>query len=183
MCPRGLWTAGAVLLLGFCAGWLPAAGPASQATSTTVAPPEDGKLRIIAFGAHPDDCELKAGGTAAKWAAQGHHVKFVSVTNGDIGHWQHGRRPAGPAPPGRGRASRQDPGHPHAGPRHPRRRAGADAGEPPHHHPPDPRRGRPTSSWPIAPTTTTPTTATPASSSRTPPSWSRCRSSAPTRRT
>ncbi len=49
--------------------------------------PEDGKLRIIAFGAHPDDCELKAAGTAAKWAAQGHKVKFVSVTNGDIGHW------------------------------------------------------------------------------------------------
>jgi len=47
---------------------------------------EDGKLRIIVFGAHPDDCELKAGGTAALWAARGHHVKFVSVTNGDIGH-------------------------------------------------------------------------------------------------
>jgi LmbE family N-acetylglucosaminyl deacetylase len=51
------------------------------------APPEDGKLRIIAFGAHPDDCELKVAGAAAKWAALGHHVKFVSVTNGDIGHW------------------------------------------------------------------------------------------------
>ncbi len=49
--------------------------------------PTDGKLRIIAFGAHPDDCELKAGGVAAKWAALGHKVKFVSVTNGDIGHW------------------------------------------------------------------------------------------------
>lgn len=48
----------------------------------------DGKLRIIAFGAHPDDCELKASGVAAMWAAQGHHVKFVSVTNGDIGHHQ-----------------------------------------------------------------------------------------------
>src|SRR5258708_16794076 len=46
-----------------------------------------GKLRIIAFGAHPDDCELREGGCAAKWAALGHHVKFVSVTNGDIGHW------------------------------------------------------------------------------------------------
>lgn len=43
-------------------------------------------LRIIVFGAHPDDCELEAGGTAALWAAQGHKVKFVSVTNGDIGH-------------------------------------------------------------------------------------------------
>jgi len=48
----------------------------------------DGKLRIICFGAHPDDCEIKAGGTAALWAAAGHHVKFVSLTNGDIGHWR-----------------------------------------------------------------------------------------------
>lgn len=47
----------------------------------------DGKLRIIVFGAHPDDAEYKAGGSAALWAAQGHHVKLVSVTNGDIGHW------------------------------------------------------------------------------------------------
>jgi len=52
------------------------------------APPDDGKLRIICFGAHPDDCELQAGGVGAMWAAQGHHVKFVSVTNGDIGHWR-----------------------------------------------------------------------------------------------
>ncbi len=48
----------------------------------------DGKLHIIVFGAHPDDAELKAGGTAAQWVKQGHHVKFVSVTNGDIGHWR-----------------------------------------------------------------------------------------------
>ena len=50
--------------------------------------PGDGKLRIICFGAHPDDCEIQAGGTAALWAAKGHHVKLVSVTNGDIGHWR-----------------------------------------------------------------------------------------------
>jgi len=49
---------------------------------------DDDKLRIICFGAHPDDAEYKTGGTAALWAAQGHHVKLVSVTNGDIGHWQ-----------------------------------------------------------------------------------------------
>ena len=49
-------------------------------------PADDGKLRIIVFGAHPDDCELKAGGVAAMWSSQGHHVKFVSTTNGDIGH-------------------------------------------------------------------------------------------------
>ncbi|MCA8995752.1 MAG: PIG-L family deacetylase [Planctomycetaceae bacterium] len=50
-------------------------------------PSDDGKLRIICFGAHPDDAEYKSGGTAALWAEQGHHVKLVSVTNGDIGHW------------------------------------------------------------------------------------------------
>ena len=50
-------------------------------------PADDGKLRIICFGAHPDDAEYKSGGTAALWAQQGHHVKLVSVTNGDIGHW------------------------------------------------------------------------------------------------
>ena len=45
-------------------------------------------LRVIAFGAHPDDAELKAGGVAAMWAAAGHKVKFVAMTNGDIGHFE-----------------------------------------------------------------------------------------------
>jgi LmbE family N-acetylglucosaminyl deacetylase len=44
-------------------------------------------LRIIAFGAHPDDAELKASGVAALWAAQGAKVKFVAMTNGDVGHF------------------------------------------------------------------------------------------------
>jgi LmbE family N-acetylglucosaminyl deacetylase len=44
-------------------------------------------LRIIAFGAHPDDAELKASGVAALWAARGHKVKFVATTNGDVGHF------------------------------------------------------------------------------------------------
>jgi LmbE family N-acetylglucosaminyl deacetylase len=46
----------------------------------------DAPKRIIVFGAHPDDCELAAGGTAARWVKAGYKVKFVSVTNGDIGH-------------------------------------------------------------------------------------------------
>lgn len=46
-----------------------------------------GPLRIIAFGAHPDDAEFKMGGSAIQWARMGHKVKLVSVTNGDIGHW------------------------------------------------------------------------------------------------
>jgi LmbE family N-acetylglucosaminyl deacetylase len=49
---------------------------------------EEQKLSIICFGAHPDDCEIQAGGVAAMWAAKGHRVKFVSVSNGDIGHWR-----------------------------------------------------------------------------------------------
>jgi len=43
-------------------------------------------IRVIAFGAHPDDCDLGAGGLAAKYAARGDKVKFVSLTNGDAGH-------------------------------------------------------------------------------------------------
>jgi LmbE family N-acetylglucosaminyl deacetylase len=91
--------AGLLLAAGFLTGylwhelarWTPsaeAAGAARADQPATPAPADDGKLRIIAFGAHPDDCEIKAGGVAAKWAALGHHVKFVSVTNGDIGHWR-----------------------------------------------------------------------------------------------
>lgn len=47
-------------------------------------------LNVIAFGAHPDDCDIRAGGVGAKWAAAGHRVRFVSVTNGDAGHQSQG---------------------------------------------------------------------------------------------
>jgi len=47
---------------------------------------QDKKINVIAFGAHPDDCDGRAGGTAAKWAALGNKVRFVSVTSGDAGH-------------------------------------------------------------------------------------------------
>ncbi len=43
-------------------------------------------VRIICIGAHPDDCEIQFGGTAATLTAAGHAVKFLSVTNGDAGH-------------------------------------------------------------------------------------------------
>ena len=43
-------------------------------------------LQIIVIGAHPDDCDIDAGGTAALWASMGHNVKFLSLTNGDAGH-------------------------------------------------------------------------------------------------
>ncbi len=47
-------------------------------------------LRILMIGAHPDDCDIKAGGTAALFAKLGHEVKFLSVTNGDAGHMEMG---------------------------------------------------------------------------------------------
>jgi LmbE family N-acetylglucosaminyl deacetylase len=62
--------------------------PLGSERASAAEPKKAGELRIIAFGAHPDDSEIKAGGVAAMWAAQGHKVKFVSTTNGDIGHWK-----------------------------------------------------------------------------------------------
>src|SRR5262245_58491658 len=71
--------------LALLAGVRPAAAQAPRATPAPV--PAGATLRIITFGAHPDDCELDAAGVAAKWAAAGHKFKCVAVTNGDIGHW------------------------------------------------------------------------------------------------
>jgi LmbE family N-acetylglucosaminyl deacetylase len=56
------------------------------ALSATAALGQGEPLRVIAFGAHPDDCDQGAGGLAALLAQMGHKVKFVSVTNGDAGH-------------------------------------------------------------------------------------------------
>src|SRR4029453_2065675 len=44
-------------------------------------------LHVIAFGAHPDDAELKFAGTGTLFAAQGAKVKLVALTNGDVGHF------------------------------------------------------------------------------------------------
>jgi LmbE family N-acetylglucosaminyl deacetylase len=45
------------------------------------------KRHILCIGAHPDDNELSVGGTAAKCSARGDAVHFVSVTNGNKGHF------------------------------------------------------------------------------------------------
>jgi LmbE family N-acetylglucosaminyl deacetylase len=47
---------------------------------------QDQKIRVIMFGAHPDDCDEMSSGTAALFVQMGCAVKFVSVTNGDAGH-------------------------------------------------------------------------------------------------
>ena len=46
----------------------------------------DGPLRLLIIGAHPDDAEYAAGGTAALYRAAGHDVHMASLTNGDAGH-------------------------------------------------------------------------------------------------
>lgn len=50
-------------------------------------------FNILIFGAHPDDPDYSAGGTAALYARQGHNVKMVSLTNGDAGHHEMGGAP------------------------------------------------------------------------------------------
>lgn len=42
-------------------------------------------LDILAFGAHPDDVELFAGGTMAKMAAMGYSTGVVDMTRGELG--------------------------------------------------------------------------------------------------
>lgn len=44
------------------------------------------KLNVLIIGAHPDDCEIGAGGLAALYLKSGHRVKFVSMTDGEKGH-------------------------------------------------------------------------------------------------
>lgn len=51
---------------------------------------DDGRLSVLVFGAHPDDCDLRFGGTAMLYRALGHEVRFVSMANGDAGHYSEG---------------------------------------------------------------------------------------------
>ena len=51
--------------------------------TTDVATP----ARALAISAHPDDSELQAGGTLAKWAAAGCEVSIVVCTDGSKGTW------------------------------------------------------------------------------------------------
>jgi LmbE family N-acetylglucosaminyl deacetylase len=86
-----------VLIAGACvypgSSLSPIAAAEAPAAQAPAAPTPAGQapaartLRIIAFGAHPDDAELKFAGTATLFAAQGHKVKLVALTNGDVGHF------------------------------------------------------------------------------------------------
>ncbi len=43
--------------------------------------------RALAISAHPDDAELQAGATLARWAAQGCEVSILVCTDGSKGSW------------------------------------------------------------------------------------------------
>ncbi|WP_419917861.1 PIG-L deacetylase family protein [Candidatus Poriferisocius sp.] len=43
--------------------------------------------RVLAIGAHPDDIELNAGATLAKWGAAGCEVSLLVCTDGSKGTW------------------------------------------------------------------------------------------------
>ncbi|HDR52530.1 MAG TPA: PIG-L family deacetylase [Mariniphaga anaerophila] len=51
---------------------------------------QEDKLNIVVIGAHPDDADVVVGGTAIKYSKLGHNVLFVSLTNGDAGHYNTG---------------------------------------------------------------------------------------------
>jgi LmbE family N-acetylglucosaminyl deacetylase len=82
---RRQWSVSGWAAIVLAAGWglAVAAEPAAPKAAARGA---DGKLRIVVFGAHPDDAEIRAGGSALLWSRLGHHVQLVSATNGDIGH-------------------------------------------------------------------------------------------------
>jgi LmbE family N-acetylglucosaminyl deacetylase len=46
---------------------------------------------VLAVFAHPDDAEISAGGTLAKWATAGREVHLLVLTNGDRGSQDPGR--------------------------------------------------------------------------------------------
>lgn len=44
-------------------------------------------LRVMVIFAHPDEGEIYTGGITALFTKMGHQVKFMSLTNGDAGHY------------------------------------------------------------------------------------------------
>jgi len=55
----------------------------NPAVTVDIAIPE----RVLAISAHPDDSELQAGGTLAKWASHGARVDLLVCTDGSKGTW------------------------------------------------------------------------------------------------
>ncbi|MGH7391589.1 MAG: PIG-L deacetylase family protein [Candidatus Rokuibacteriota bacterium] len=49
--------------------------------------------RILVATAHPDDADIMAGGTVARWLDEGHEVHYAIFTRGDKGHDDPGMTP------------------------------------------------------------------------------------------
>ncbi len=47
---------------------------------------QPGAMTMLCVGAHPDDCEFQCSGAAAKWAARGDRIVYLSMTDGRSGH-------------------------------------------------------------------------------------------------
>lgn len=54
-------------------------------------PRTPGPQRVMVIGAHPDDADIVCGCTAIKLIAKGARVKFVSLTDGSVGHHKYDR--------------------------------------------------------------------------------------------
>ena len=50
-------------------------------------------LKVLVIEAHPDEAEMYTGGTMRRLADRGVAVKFMSLTNGDAGHYEMDRDP------------------------------------------------------------------------------------------
>ncbi|HEV2517172.1 MAG TPA: PIG-L deacetylase family protein [Devosia sp.] len=50
-------------------------------------------LKVLVVKAHPDEAEMYAGGTTRRLADRGVAVKYLSLTNGDAGHYKMEREP------------------------------------------------------------------------------------------
>src|SRR6478609_8903181 len=50
-------------------------------------------LKVLVVEAHPDEAEMYSGGTMRLLADKGAAIKFMSLTNGDAGHYQMDREP------------------------------------------------------------------------------------------
>jgi LmbE family N-acetylglucosaminyl deacetylase len=48
---------------------------------------EETRPTVLVIVAHPDDPEFGAGGTIAKWVAEGREVRYALCTSGDKGSW------------------------------------------------------------------------------------------------
>ena len=46
-------------------------------------------MRVLAFGAHPDDIEFRMAGTLMKMKQRGDEIFMCVATNGEIGSYRH----------------------------------------------------------------------------------------------